>query len=509
MGPHDPADPFVHEREPGTRAVQRPRAMRGRPWLAFRVVTVGALIALICVWSPQFARNSSSAVCNHSRTLEERNHAEFWTYKSSNNASIIVVQPADPLVSAAACQSLAAASFLVSAQFDQTNVLLTRLPSSEPAGTYHYMLPRVKYVHESRIAKIEARLEFGYLPAEHQGQPCADAVCRPDTVYALGMVYNGTELSSSDGSQVTLHSESSAEQAWTDSPPTRVGSISPALPLCDVSSQLVVEVDRSQGTPYFYDPSNGLPCRLRAFTEIPSSGGNSRWIHVLGDSNSRFLVPAWAKSIKLATCHAHTADESARPTTYVCYDESGRSNVVLSFSWFFLSHSSDDSQVLAATDLSSLANFIASVPFPAATIWPRHFGEDIRMASLFISWGSHAPFLTYKSVRERLDKVQDELSIKMRQAGHSYILSTLAVAETMIPDRWGNQSSLRNNVMIDVQNQASEDWIGHNFPSVQSVDFFNYTRVLPLTLRQDAVHFRAQIYTNLAQIAWTAEATGR
>jgi hypothetical protein len=112
-------------------------------------------------------------------------------------------------------------------------------------------------------------------------------------------------------------------------------------------------------------------------------------------------------------------------------------------------------------------------------------------------------------MHQRLDKVRGQLQSKIRQADEAYILTTLAVEEDLIPERWGNQSSLRNNVMIDLQNKAAEAWIVDNFSSVQTIDLFAYTRAIPSTLRQDAVHFKSQIYSLLAQIAWTAEGEAR
>ncbi|KAI8808630.1 hypothetical protein BJ742DRAFT_808118 [Cladochytrium replicatum] len=462
-----------------------------RRWHVVNFVIISAVLAYTVASLYGF---KSWVRCEDDGILQGRNSASFWSISSSSDASAVVIKPTDTFLAAAACNSLASAVFRVNALLEKTNVILVRSPNPDIAGTYTFILPPAKYAQDTRMVTIEARLEFGYWPVDTEIRHCSGPVCNPDSVFASGIVYNGSEVRSSHGKRTTLRLVSS-------------NSPSPTA-LCNMGSKLVVEVDRADGTPYFTSEERAQACRLRDFGDVVPSDGTIHWIHVIGDSNCRHMVPAWAKAMNLATCHVHTAEDSVRPTTSVCFNTSGQSNKVLSFSWFFLSYPADDTQVLSAIELSSLANFIASVPFPESTVWPGPtFGFNTQMSALFLSLGSHAPLLTYRGVHERLDKVHDQLRLKFQQARKSFLLSTLAVEETMIPERWGNQSSVRNNVMIDIQNKAAKDWIAQRFPSVQTVDLFTYSRAIHSSLRQDAVHFQIQVYTFLAQIAWTAEAT--
>ncbi|KAK4049339.1 hypothetical protein OIO90_005468 [Microbotryomycetes sp. JL221] len=485
------------------------------------------------------------------------------------------IEPVNETLAEANCPQLSMAAFHVLLHYDERHRNETRVVHAKPVqssmGVYLLSpLPKTSQSATNDVGSgkvkvtIEARLEFGWFPGQRSGQPCVGIECQPNDLSAFGVEYSGEEIwpaasapkntltrrHGAEHDRMTKHVKRQSqarleiylEPSSLDVKPQETGKAD----LCDVFHQTDAAVAGPEGR-VSYLAANGRPCHLRPFptatSEVPfdnrdnksvdafstqSETGGVNWIHLIGDSNSRRLIIALAMRLGSKDCRSHTSEGQKRPTTWVCFNSEvaepqlGSTTYVLSFSWYFLTPPSDgidDAKAMDAIDLSSLPAFIKSIAWTDQHKWPQWIvGTDspLHISSLFLSIGSHAPTLTRRGLWNRLDLIRDAFERKMNASTQTFLLTTTAVEAALIPKKWGSQSTMRNNVMIDVRNHVLRQWVDATFSSgrdpdqastrmARVVDTFTMTRALSRNMKKDAVHFERPVYDELAQLAWTAE----
>ncbi|POY75516.1 hypothetical protein BMF94_1418 [Rhodotorula taiwanensis] len=427
--------------------------------------------------------------------FEDRNRADFWTVEALSAPSPrLVVRPKND--TAAGCPSLAHAMFSVWIGWAAETRLVAAPPTQGPMGVYTFSsFPPPVTSASSRgtiTARFRVRLEFGYYPGGDTGQPCGAHECLPEHLEHVGIKFSGQEILDRLGSRPSLILDVASPPALA--PPRVCSSLDP-LPLSyRPGHDLFAFVD-----------STGHPCNIRRVGDQLPYSPRLRWIHFQGDSNSRYLVFELAKMLGLTASITHVETQHSNlPTTAVFHDGTG-TGVVLVFRWVFLEHWDTDVDFLARVQLTSLRAFLESIPFPRSTKWPSTFlHPGLRPTDLFISFGSHAQRLSRSGFQAAVDRLRPGLARCSRLSRSTYFLLTAAAEPLDIPERFVGDELMRNNRIIDVQNDVARHFIREHFPGADIVDFFTLTRTIPRSLRLDSVHFMPDVYRVQADLIWTA-----
>lgn len=427
--------------------------------------------------------------------VEGRNNASFWVASPAGGwKPELVIRPANSTYEG--CPGLSVAAFSVVAHYGNESHVL---PSGEQDrfGVYRYdKFPSV-LSSSSEVAAapttFEVRLDFGFYPGGDSGQPCLDKVCMIQDVARTGVVFSGDEILTVEGTRPQLG-------LWH----RPAAPLSDSTPLCRQLDPLPVAFYAEDKTFAFADDA-GARCAVRSVGADLPSPRQLRWIQVLGDSNSRYLLVRLAERLNLTLAAEHTAPTEKHPTTLVYHDGSG-SGLVLAFQWFFIRQDPSDVKNLAAIDLSSLGAYLASIPFADPPAWPKSYtASRVPVTDLFVGFGSHAPALTQTGMRAGLERLHEGLAARAALARSLSFLLAPATEPSTIPESYGPQSAMRNNLIIEhAQNAVVREFAAVRFPDARVVDFFSMTRVLPVSAKKDSVHFLPEIYSAQADLLWTA-----
>jgi hypothetical protein len=462
--------------------------------VALAVIAMSAVVALESSYVPR----TMSAVagigrkCNTLEMYYGRNNASFWVaHATPGRNPALIIRPADD-EAFRQCPGLAAASFVVTVRYGNESHVLLDPPSQLELGVYRYESfppPRLPTIGPT---ELEVRLDFGFYPGGDSGQPCDDTACMPLDVAHTGTAFSGDEIRSETGERVRL---AHGPRAVGRSADTSTCSTLDPLPAVYMATE----------NDFVFTDEEGMPCNVVAAGSALPATPDLRWIQVLGDSNSRYLVTRLAEMLNLTLAAEHTAVNEKHPTTLIFHDGTG-SGVVLSFQWFFVRQDPSDARNLAAINLSSLAAYLDSIPFAPTPAWPKSFtATETRVTDLFLSFGSHAPGLTQSGMRAGMDRLDAGLRERFGLARSTYLLLTAATEPSTIPESYGPQSAMRNNMIIkNAQNAVANEYIRSTFPDTIVVDFFSLTRTTPLSLKKDSVHFLSEVYSAQADLMWTA-----
>lgn len=286
-----------------------------------------------------YVDTSSGPGCSSPSLLSLRNAASFWT--ASRSASSLRIQPKEDAIYYN-CPELSLAAFSLRLHDPNGQSHLVVAPLSQPSFAGSYSLPlgalpapiRTHEVADKAQAEVEVILEFGFYPGARSGQPCAGATCQPAELSRMGVEWSGREVVSEDGKRLIMEAHGRKTED-----PSRKNDLEP----CPILSPLPVVLSlpspstAPQTSPFtFLDPT-GSPCSLFSPHPLPPSSSSRpiTWIHLLGDSNLRHLIPNLARPLGLQHCTSHTRKPEPYPTEWVCHDGSG-GGVVLTFAWWFL-----------------------------------------------------------------------------------------------------------------------------------------------------------------------------
>lgn len=465
--------------------------------LAVVALAVTAMSAAIAVESFRAPRTTTAIAsvgrkCNTLEMYYGRNNASFWVADMTpGRYPELVIRPADD-EAFRQCPGLAAASFVVTVHYGNESHVVLDPPYQLELGVYRYPSFPAPLLPTTGPTELEIRLDFGFYPGGDSGQPCDDVACMPLDVAHTGVAFSGDEIRSEAGERVRFARG-----------PGAVGR-SVGTSTCATLDPLPAVYMGDENTFVFTD-EGGMPCNVIATGSALPATPDLRWIHVLGDSNSRYLVTQLAELLNLTLAAEHTAETEKHPTTLVFHDGTG-SGVVLSFQWFFIRQDPSDVRNLAAINLASLAAYLDSIPFAPTPAWPKSFtATETRVTDLFLSFGSHAPGLTQSGMRAGMARLDAGLRERFGLARSTYLLLTAATEPSTIPESYGPQSAMRNNMIIkNAQNAVANEYIRSTFPDTIVVDFYSLTRTTPLSLKKDSVHFLPEVYTAQADLMWTA-----
>ncbi|GAA5985633.1 hypothetical protein JCM10908_007051 [Rhodotorula pacifica] len=485
------------------QAVQQPRT----PWYrasSAKYAAITASIALLVVLAASAGIAYESRKTSHAQPTPPvgtacpsldlyrlRNNASFWVAEATQGRlAELVIRPADDAYRY--CPGLATAAFAVTVHYGNESHALVDPPSQVELGVYRYRSFPPPILETSGSTEFEIRLDFGFYPGGDSGQPCTATACMPDDVAHTGVAFSGDEIFSDTGERVRLPRRPPRPR------PSRNGAICTTLdplPAAYIATNKV----------FVFTNGKGGPCGVVPVGTTLPSAPDLRWIHILGDSNSRYLVTRLAEMLGLSLAAEHTSEHEKHPTTLVYNDGTG-TGIVLSFQWFFVRQDPSDARNLAAIELSSLSAYLASIPFSPQLTWPGTYtATEIRMTDLFLSFGSHAPGLTQSGMRAGMDRLNDGLLERFGFARSTYLLLTAATEPSTIPASYGPQSAMRNNLIIkNAQNAVAAEHVRATSPSTIIVDFFSLTSTTPLDLKKDSVHFLPEVYSAQADLMWTA-----
>ncbi|GAA5852120.1 hypothetical protein JCM8547_000163 [Rhodosporidiobolus lusitaniae] len=436
--------------------------------------------------------------CSSLALLFERNNASFWRAEYvARPRPALVVRPVEA-ERYLHCSALSLAFFAVRLHYGEGETHAVRSkPLQQSMGVYTFQnLPeRLSSRFEGNVT-AEVRLEFGYYPGGEVGQPCAGKTCEPGLLDRIvGMKWSGEEIFDSAGRRAVLP------------PGTSHSSTSPST-TCDTLRDLPAVLMHNE-TFAFLAPS-GSPCTLLTPTPQPPAATPNpiRWLHLVGDSNTRHLVQHLSDPLGLYNRLSWTAPGEKYPTHFFCHDGS-LSGVFVTFSWFFLTTDQDDAANLDKIDLSSLGAFLASIPWPNAPAFPASF-NDVHIDHLYISPGSHAPLITHSGLSALLSSLRPALERKINSAKATSFVFTSSANPTTIPLNYGPQSTMRNNIMLATTNGIVADFVRSDLSTkADALDIFSLTNVIPPSFRVDSVHFQPQVYDAWAQVLWTAAELAR
>ncbi|ORY81269.1 hypothetical protein BCR35DRAFT_304140 [Leucosporidium creatinivorum] len=466
--------------------------------------------------SASYLTTSLGSGCSSPWLLSLRNQAAFWT--ASLSPSSLLIQPKDN-VTYYNCPELSLAVFSLRLHYSNGQSHLISTPLSQLSSMGLYSLPldalppaiRINEEEPAPQAEVEILLEFGFYPGAASGQPCAGATCQPAELSRMGVEWSGGEVLTEDGERVKVQVELARREAVAQEDLEQCPTLSP------------------------------LPPTIALVVPRPIT-----WVHLLGDSNLRHLIPHLARPLGLQHCTSYTRKPEPYPTEWMCHDGSG-GGVVLTFAWWFLTTDQNDALNLGRIDLSSLSTFLSSIPFPSSTTasFPSSFLSSTAPTSLthlFISLGSHAPLYTTLGLTSALTKLLPAFATQVSRARTTSFLPTTAVNPAAIPQNYGPQAVMRNNVMlkrthevlqrfvegelseavaqgrggkvilgegVEEEENMSEEGEG---PEVEMLDVFSLSAVVPTSMMVDSVHFKEEdmgaggegVYDAWARIMWTA-----
>ncbi|GAA5871576.1 hypothetical protein JCM3774_006302 [Rhodotorula dairenensis] len=491
-------------------AVPPASALRKSGWTAspsvkYLALAASALVATVVSASVAFHRGSGEALrtdaayyrvgekCNSLEMWYGRNNASFWVAETMESRHPeLVIQPAEDAFRH--CAELANAFFAVTVHYGNESHALMDQPSQPELGVYRYRSFPPPLLPNAGSTEFEVRLEFGFYPGGETGQPCDAPVCIPEDLARTGVAFSNDEIRTTSGQRARL--------AKAPRPAGRTATTSTCTSLNPLPAAFMATDDT-----YAFTDENAIPCDVVHVDTPLSTAPALRWIQVLGDSNSRYLVTRWAEMLNLTLVAEHTAEaeHQRHPTTMVYHDGTG-TGIVLIFQWFFVRHDPSDVRNLAALKLTSLAAFIDSIPFETPPAWsPSLDPARVRMTDLFLSFGSHAHHLSQSGMRAGLARLDAGLRERFALARSTYLLLTNAAEPSTIPERYGPQAAMRNNLIIrNAQNAVAQEYIRANWPDTIIVDLFTVSRTTPLRLKADTVHFYPQVYSAQAELLWTA-----
>ncbi|POY75495.1 hypothetical protein BMF94_1397 [Rhodotorula taiwanensis] len=435
-------------------------------------------------------RASTASKCSSLELASRRNNGSFWVVEAvQTRMPELVIRPRDN--SFEGCFGAASAYFTVRIHYGNETQVLGGPSYQDPLGVYHYdAFPRGLEMPGTDEGVLEAKLDFGYYPAAEDGQPCSLPVCNVEEVARTGVLYSGEEILDATGQRVTLR---------VNNRPT---SVNAPAPVCEILDPLPVAFFDATND-FAYADSNGRRCSIRKVGVDLPHRPPLRWIQILGDSNSRYMANQLAVMLNLTLAAKHTANNEKHPTTKIYHDGSG-SGIVLAFEWVFVRSSPGDVRDLDAVNLSSLGAYLTSVPFADPPKWPESYtATPVQMTDLFFSFGSHAPTLSQLGMRAGVERLRPGLEQRFALARNRYILLTAATEPSKVPAKYGPQWAMRNNLNIDVAQNAVAREFATSIGALV-VDYFTMTRTIPMRLTRDPVHFLTPVYAAQSDILWTA-----
>lgn len=262
-------------------------------------------------------------------------------------------------------------------------------------------------------------------------------------------------------------------------------TLNPAQGVCQTSPAGYTLTSASSASPL---------CRI--LRTIPPRASQRQWLYFIGDSNTRKLVPIFAKLLGLSSSNSYTPAGAKHPTSMVYWSDS----LVLTFQWFY-------AQQADSPERESEESILVMLLQPSVHNWPdrRHWEASGLNAFeapswTFISFGSHAPRVTAFGTSQMLDRVAPVI-LSAKAKTHLSISLTSAVDLRRIPSEYRDSKVLRNNVMLEATNQViaqrAATW------DVPVIDFFSVSRTCGPDMQIDVVHYKNEVYRIWADMIYT------
>lgn len=228
-------------------------------------------------------------------------------------------------------------------------------------------------------------------------------------------------------------------------------------------------------------------------------GTNSKWLHFIGDSNTReFFQKFTAHQLSIRGCQAHTFSGEKYPGRLLCM----KNDMILSYAWWFQEEASNHTDVTALHDLAtmSLSEFCATSGFNHMSPQMLRQFQGLKAQRIYISMGSHAPALSAYGAEVSLDLILDSGLQKSHVWKSIRFLPTLAVNPQNIPARFGQQSLVRNNVLIAARNQVLSRKVPDKIIDIWSLSVAAHREFMRAN---DAVHYQNHVYFTIGNVLFT------
>ncbi|GAA5985693.1 hypothetical protein JCM10908_007075 [Rhodotorula pacifica] len=440
---------------------------------------------------------AASSGCSSPALFEERNQASFWTIERRTGAGPpeLVIRPLEQ-ETYHNCPALADAMFSVWVDYGDEVQYVSTPPRQHPMGVYSIsdFPPPIKDRSQSSVtAELVVRLDYGFYPGGDLGQPCSADECMPESMAHAGFELSGEEIQDTYNERVRLQLRF----------PRLVPSATP-LRYCAALDPLPAAYSPSDKS-FSFRAAAGGPCALRNVGDRLPAQPRLRWIQVLGDSSSRYLVVEMAKMLGLDEIVTHVeSTRSHLPMTVVCHDGTG-TGIVLVFHSVFLEQPSSAVQSLDAVHLASLTAFLHAIPFPDDTRWPVTFDDpSLRPTDLFMLFGSYAQRLSKSGFVAAINRLHPGLARLSRLARRMYFMLTPPAESREVPERYAGDEIMSNNRIIEMQNEVARNFFDTNLPETVIIDTYTMTRTLPMALPLDSAHYKPDVYRVQAALMWTA-----
>ncbi|KAK4049365.1 hypothetical protein OIO90_005494 [Microbotryomycetes sp. JL221] len=427
--------------------------------------------------------------CDASQTLELRKTADFWKVEIDSEASQIHVTPRRPDVYAN-CPELANAYFTGKVVYADEIRLLNE-PAQPEMGHYVFEMLAPLQEQSSEMGAVDMSLDMDFFPGGRQGMPCGQLECNYTSLMSSGMDWIGDQIKDGNGRVPTFNVSTRTHVAT---------NTNAAWPVCTSFNDLMGSWRPEDAIFTFTSPATGEPCRMLAIA--PLEGPKRRWIRFLGDSNSRKLLPEYARLLNASNILAYKPDTDAHPTVLMAWND----NVILTFSWWFMrqgvtSDEVQDEEQLDGLLAYSLNDFLESVPWDRTKPWPSHFENFAEPAHrIYLSIGSHAPQATSLGVTTLLEKIRPLLE-SIANSSKVVLTLTASASPDRLPKLYIPTKVLRNNIMLKATNQVIAEF-GRTM-GLTVLDLFTMTRTMGTKMASDPVHFKQRVYELWAEIYYT------
>lgn len=392
----------------------------------------------------------------------------------------------------ARCPQLSHAFFTIHIHYSTERFILNDPIHEEGTGIYTFNLrqPLIQQLDDDNLFTVEVLLNMGYFPGGIEGMPCAEDYCIYEELIDQGMDWNGERIGN----------EEQWQQRYTSTRADRsLISLDEEMPVCqdlsDLPGSYISESNRFQP----YNPQTLKPCQLiksKPLTPANSNTSKLRWLRFIGDSNMRYAMPAFAKSLSLKECLSHTGKDDKHPTTWICWSDS----IIFTFNWWYQSQFekeevSDPDRLRDTLEDYTLKDFLESVEWDKEGDWPESFvGYEGEPERIYLLVGSHAPASTALGVKNLLTSITPLITkIHSPPTTEIVLLLTSSIEPSLLPAKYQPTKVMRNNVMLRATNKAIKDWAKGEL-GLKVLDLMSMTRMLGREWSKDAVHFRPEVY---------------
>lgn len=270
-------------------------------------------------------------------------------------------------------------------------------------------------------------------------------------------------------------------------------------------------------------------CSLPSFTLPPpfSSSPKIIWIHLIGDSNLRNLYSHLSSSFGRGLSDHNFVDDSTTRNGNLQYislrsfngtyyqDSQELPDVIVSWNWFYqtATHFESNARELNLLVNETLADFLSRsrmdrvLDLIGKPDLLRDIAKVLRPTRLYISLGSHSEQLTTLGATASLNVLLSTSGIATTLSEATFVkfFTTTLVNSGNIPfNKFPDQDLVRNNFVIRAKNQVLMD--RHELNGLV-IDIGEMTEGITENYMKnegklDAVHFRNEVYEEIAKIVW-------